>query len=117
MASSAIRELLELIAAIDRRVPHVQRAGEAAIARDAAALRARALKRLAELEREQCEYLDASRFDEKVLRPTLCPFCKGAHVDPAVAKVITVKTSWRCRDCDGTWTMAASRVAFAARSH
>lgn len=43
------RELEELIAALDRRVPCVERAGEAAIARDAAALRDKALKRLAEL--------------------------------------------------------------------
>ena len=45
-----IRELLELVAALDRRVPRVERAGEIAIAREAAALKARALKRLAELE-------------------------------------------------------------------
>ena len=43
------RELEELIAALDRRVPRVERAGEAAIARDAAALRAKAVNRLAEL--------------------------------------------------------------------
>lgn len=49
----AVRELQELIAALDRRVPQVQRAGEASIARDAAALKARALKRIEELEREQ----------------------------------------------------------------
>jgi len=49
---TVIRELLELIAALDRRVPQVQRAGEASIARDAAALKARALKRIEELERE-----------------------------------------------------------------
>jgi hypothetical protein len=47
--SASIRELLELIAALDRRVPHIQRAGEASIARDAAVLKARALKRLKEL--------------------------------------------------------------------
>ena len=46
-----VRELLELIAAIDRRVPHVERAGEIEIARDASALKARALKRIGELER------------------------------------------------------------------
>jgi hypothetical protein len=50
--SSAVRELLELIAALDRRVPQVQRAGEASIARDAAALKARALQRIEELKRE-----------------------------------------------------------------
>ena len=49
--SRAIRQLNELIAALDRRVPQVQRAGEAKIARDAAALKARALKRIEELER------------------------------------------------------------------
>ena len=40
-------ELQELIAALDRRVPRVEQAGEAAIARDAAALRDKAIKRLA----------------------------------------------------------------------
>ena len=45
-----LRELHELIAALDRRVPHIERAGEAAIARDAAVLRALAVKRLSELE-------------------------------------------------------------------
>ncbi len=41
--------LEELIAALDRRVPRVEQAGEAGIARDAAALREKAMKRLAEL--------------------------------------------------------------------
>ena len=45
-------ELHELIAALDRRVPRVAQAGEPAIAREAAALRARAVKRLAELASE-----------------------------------------------------------------
>ena len=44
-----VRELEELIAALDRRVPRVERAGEAEIARDAAALRAKAVERLAQL--------------------------------------------------------------------
>ena len=43
------RELEELIAALDRRVPRVEQAGEATIARDAAMLREKAVKRLAEL--------------------------------------------------------------------
>ena len=43
------RELEELIAALDRRVPRVEQAGEVSIAREAAALRARAVKRLREL--------------------------------------------------------------------
>ena len=51
--AEAIRELLELIDALDRRVPHVERAGEAAIARDAAELRARAMERIEELERDR----------------------------------------------------------------
>jgi hypothetical protein len=48
-AAQLVRELEELIAALDRRVPRVELAGEAAIARDAAALRAKAVERLAEL--------------------------------------------------------------------
>jgi hypothetical protein len=44
-----IRELEELIAALDRRVPRVEQAGEATIAREAAALRAKAVTRLAQL--------------------------------------------------------------------
>ena len=51
--SHAVRELLELIAALDRRAPQALRAGETSIARDAAALKARALKRINELEGEQ----------------------------------------------------------------
>jgi hypothetical protein len=45
-----IRHLRELIAALDRRVPQIERVGEFQIARDAAALKQKALKRIAELE-------------------------------------------------------------------
>ena len=45
-----IDELRELIAALARRVPHIERAGEIAIARDAARLKERALGRIAQLE-------------------------------------------------------------------
>jgi hypothetical protein len=45
------RDLLELVAALDRRVPQLERAGEREIARDAQGLRRAALKRIAELER------------------------------------------------------------------
>jgi hypothetical protein len=48
----ALRHLRELIAAIDRRVPQIERDGEIAIARDAAALRLKAEQRISELERE-----------------------------------------------------------------
>jgi hypothetical protein len=50
-SSHAIATLRALIAAIDRRVPQVQRAGEARIARDAAALRQEAMDRIEELTR------------------------------------------------------------------
>jgi hypothetical protein len=50
--ASKLRHLRELIAALDRRLPHVERAGEVAIARDAAALRQKALQRIAMLEGE-----------------------------------------------------------------
>jgi hypothetical protein len=47
-----LRHLHELIAALDRRVPHVERLGEIAIAREGRALRDKALQRIAELESE-----------------------------------------------------------------
>ena len=47
-----VRELRELIAALDRRVPQVERVGEVAIARAAAVLKSEALKRIEELERD-----------------------------------------------------------------
>jgi hypothetical protein len=48
----AIRHLRQLIDALNRRVPHIERAGEAAIARDAAELMKQALKRLKALEKK-----------------------------------------------------------------
>jgi hypothetical protein len=45
-----IQLLRELIEALDRRVPHIERTGEIQIARDAASLREKALKRIAALE-------------------------------------------------------------------
>jgi hypothetical protein len=42
----ALRRLRELVAALDRRVPHIERIGEIAIARDAATLRKKALDRV-----------------------------------------------------------------------
>jgi hypothetical protein len=45
-----INNLRELITALDRRVPRIERTGEVGIARNAAALRREALERIAELE-------------------------------------------------------------------
>jgi hypothetical protein len=49
-SGQTVRELYELVAALDRRVPHVERLGETSIARAAAALKVEALKRIDELE-------------------------------------------------------------------
>jgi hypothetical protein len=46
-----VHDLRELIAALDRRVPRLEREGERDIALDAKALKRAALKRIAELER------------------------------------------------------------------
>jgi hypothetical protein len=56
-----LSELRELIDALDRRVPHIERAGEAAIAHDADELRRRAMERLAQLEAQQRDEPAASR--------------------------------------------------------
>lgn len=45
-------QLMELIAAIDRRLPQVQRAGESAIANAATRLRIEAARRIGEIELE-----------------------------------------------------------------
>ena len=52
MPARLVRDLVEVIAALDRRSPQADNPGEAAIVRDAATLRALALARIAELERE-----------------------------------------------------------------
>ena len=51
--TAQLRALVELIEALDQRLPQVARAGEDAIASDAAALRASAVKRIKELERRR----------------------------------------------------------------
>jgi hypothetical protein len=50
--AQTVQDLYELIAALDRRVPHVERIGEISIARAASALKLEALKRIEQLERE-----------------------------------------------------------------
>jgi hypothetical protein len=47
----AIRDLSELVAALDRRIPQVERPGEVSIARAAARLKGEAIQRIADLER------------------------------------------------------------------
>ncbi len=51
-----------------------------------------------------------SQFTGPVTRQTNCPFCKGRIVD-TLAKVITVTTMWRCRECEQTWTIASLSAA------
>jgi hypothetical protein len=51
----AIRRLRQLIDALNRRVPHIERVGETAIARDAAELMKQALKRLKALEKSDSQ--------------------------------------------------------------
>lgn len=49
--AAAVRaDLQRLIEALDRRVPHLERVGEAKIARDAAELRARAVEMIKEID-------------------------------------------------------------------
>jgi hypothetical protein len=47
---STLSELYRLIEALDRRVPHLERIGEEQIARDALALRERALELIRKIE-------------------------------------------------------------------
>ena len=56
-----IQDLNDLIDAIDRRLPQVQRAGEAAVANAAMRLRIEARARIAELERQAITPADLPR--------------------------------------------------------
>jgi hypothetical protein len=51
---TVLEDLRELVAALDRRVPHLDRQGERDIARDAAALREQAMSRIREIENDDC---------------------------------------------------------------
>jgi ribosomal protein L37AE/L43A len=46
------------------------------------------------------------RNNDSATRPTHCPFCNGTAFE-TLAKVITVTTLWRCRQCEETWTIAS----------
>lgn len=48
-SAGTVASLRELIAALDRRVPYIERVGEIQIARDAAILRSKAVRRIEEL--------------------------------------------------------------------
>jgi len=61
-----VHDLRELIAALDRRVPRIERDGEGAITRDAQRLRRAALKRICELERLRCAQAPCTVVQETV---------------------------------------------------
>ena len=63
-----VAALHELVEALDRRVPHVERLGEARIAREAALLRSEALARITELAAKQQERdaREAARSDARL---------------------------------------------------
>jgi len=63
VSAGIMAALRELIDALDRRVPRIERTGEIRIAREAATLRSDAQKRLAELEHAAS---DQTRHDEEL---------------------------------------------------
>jgi hypothetical protein len=66
---SVLDDLRELVAALDRRVPHLDRKGECDIARDAAALRAGAMNRIREIENEDFAVTVTSSIVEDDVEP------------------------------------------------
>jgi transposase-like protein len=52
--------------------------------------------------------------DAVVARPAMCPFCKSKIID-TLAKIITVTSFWRCRQCERTWTIASLGSSSARR--
>lgn len=59
-----VRDLRDLVAALDRRVPHLDRQAEPNIARDAQRLRRAALKMIGELERSPSVTATAAEVEE-----------------------------------------------------
>jgi ribosomal protein L37AE/L43A len=49
-------------------------------------------------------------FTEVATRPAMCPFCKSTIIG-TLAKVITVTSFWRCRECEKTWTIASLKAS------
>jgi hypothetical protein len=82
-----VTALRELIAALDRRVPHVERAGEVQIARDASILRREALRRIEELTRASSpdhpsysqDLVEAIMTDDGGAAPTVVRLGIGMH--------------------------------------
>src|SRR5688572_22639432 len=70
-----LSRLRELIAALDRRAPHLERAGERRIARDAAHLKALAEERISQIE--------APGGDGPAKGVMTCPSCQTPHPVPA----------------------------------
>ena len=59
-----VQDLLELVAALDRRMPRIEQKGERAIARDAEGLKRAALKRMGELAPLRCPQRTATASQE-----------------------------------------------------
>jgi ribosomal protein L37AE/L43A len=55
-----------------------------------------------------------TQFMEPVARPTACPQC-GSKIIDTLAKVISLDTCWRCRECEATWTIASLATNAAVR--
>jgi hypothetical protein len=96
------RELEELIAALDRRAPRIEQAGEATIARDAAALRAKAVDRLAALADESVVPL-AEASKPSTRRPMGCWYSnRGANDSGRPARIPQIAVSTARGSSSGT---------------
>ena len=78
-----VRELVELVTALDRRVPQIHRPHEASIAQDAAALKLSALNRIHQLEHDSAaELLECSAMPSQqsgVTQGDEQPLCDHPH--------------------------------------
>jgi hypothetical protein len=92
---SVLSRLRELIAALDRRAPHLERAGERRIARDAAHLKALAEERISQIE--------APGGDGPAKGVMTCPSCQTPHPVPADDASAT-DSDWQCVRCGQRWS-------------
>jgi hypothetical protein len=114
-----VGRLRELIAALDRRKPHVDRDDEHGIARESAALRQQAEGRIAQLGRANPGGVTVNRpvnIESKAVRAdamtlAACPSCHTTDAAMTYGSM-AAGAGWRCGRCGQQWT--ASRMATVA---
>lgn len=104
--AALVRALAEVIAALDRRVPHPERPLEHTIAHDSATLRAEALTHLARLGVEHSEAVARLDVSAETTLTGACPDCGSTN--PVLSLLTSMTTYFACRRCGRRWQIASN---------